>query len=66
MAVVSAGEIPDLGPCCTWRFTGLAGFFLSPILMRFTTGTIGMAFILTAGMFVAMSVAGNDHEEGPV
>ncbi|MXY21751.1 MAG: Bax inhibitor-1/YccA family protein [Dehalococcoidia bacterium] len=56
-AVVSRGNT-GLGTVLYLGFTGLAGFFLSPILMRFTTGTIGMAFILTAGMFVAMSVVG--------
>ena len=56
-AVVSRGNT-GLGTVLYLGFTGLAGFFLSPILMRFTTGTIGMAFVLTAGMFVAMSVVG--------
>ena len=36
----------------------MEGLFLSPILLRFTTETIGMAFMLTAGVFVAMSAIG--------
>lgn len=56
-AVVSRGNT-GLGTVLYLAFTGFAGFFLSPILTRFTTGTIGMAFVLTAGMFVAMSVVG--------
>ena len=56
-AVVARGNT-GLGTVLYLGFTGLEGFFLSPILMRFTTGTIGMAFVLTAGMFVAMSVVG--------
>ena len=56
-AMVSRGNT-GLGTVLYLAFTGFAGFFLSPILTRFTTGTIGMAFVLTAGMFVAMSVVG--------
>ena len=47
-----------LGTVLYLGFTGLEGFFLSFILTRITTGTIGVAFVLTAGMFVAMSVVG--------
>ena len=56
-AVVMRGNT-GLGTVLYLAFTGLAGFFLSPILTAYTTGTIGMAFVLTAGMFVAMSVVG--------
>ena len=56
-AAVARGNT-GLGTVLYLGFTGLEGFFLSPILTTFTTGTIGMAFILTAGMFVAMSVVG--------
>ena len=56
-AAVAKGNT-GLGTVLYLGFTGLEGFFLSPILTTFTTGTIGMAFILTAGMFVAMSVVG--------
>ena len=34
------------------------GLFLSPILIAYTTETIGVAFMLTAGVFVAMSAVG--------
>ena len=43
---------------CTWFFTGMWGLLLSPILTRYTSETIGVAFLLTAGLFVAMSVVG--------
>lgn len=56
-AAVARGNT-GLGTVLYLGFTGLEGFFLSPILTTFTTGTIGMAFILTAGMFVAMSMVG--------
>lgn len=39
-------------------FAGLEGLFLSPILTRYTTETIGIAFLMTAGLFVAMSAIG--------
>ena len=39
-------------------FAGVEGLFLSPILTRYTTETIGIAFLLTAGLFVAMSAIG--------
>ena len=39
-------------------FAGLEGLFLSPILIAFTGEQIGMAFILAAGMFAAMSAVG--------
>ena len=56
-AVVARGNTA-LGTVLYLGFTGIAGLFLSPILTRFTTGTIGAAFVLTAGMFIAMSVVG--------
>ena len=56
-AVVSRGNT-GLGTVLYLGFTAIAGLFLSPILTRFTTGTIGVAFVLTAGMFIAMSVVG--------
>ncbi len=56
-AVVARGNT-GLGTALYLGFTGLEGFFLSFILTRFTTGTIGIAFVLTAGMFIAMSVVG--------
>ena len=34
------------------------GLLLSPILTTYTSETIGVAFLLTAGLFVAMSVVG--------
>ena len=36
----------------------MAGLFLSPILIAYTNETIGVAFLLTAGLFVAMSAVG--------
>ena len=47
-----------LGTALYLAFTGMEGLFLSPILLAFTTETIGMAFMLTAGVFVAMSAIG--------
>ena len=55
---VVAGGNTALGTVLYLAFTGMAGLFLSPILMAFTTETIGMAFMLTAGVFVAMSAIG--------
>ena len=55
--VVSGGNTA-LGTVLYLAFTGMEGLFLSPILMAFTTETIGMAFMLTAGVFVAMSAIG--------
>ena len=55
---VVAGGNTALGTVLYLAFTGMEGLFLSPILLRFTTETIGMAFILTAGVFVAMSAIG--------
>ena len=39
-------------------FTGMEGLFLSWILSRFTTETIALAFLLTAGLFVGMCAIG--------
>jgi len=55
---VVAGGNTTLGTVLYLAFTGMEGLFLSPILLRFTTETIGMAFMLTAGVFVAMSAIG--------
>lgn len=55
--VVSGGNTA-LGTVLYLAFTGMEGLFLSPILLRFTTETIGVAFMLTAGVFVAMSAIG--------
>ncbi len=56
-AVVSRGNT-GLGTVLYLAFTGIEGLFLSPILTAFTTGTIGVAFVLTAGLFVGMSAVG--------
>ena len=39
-------------------FTAMEGLFLSWIVSRYTTETIGIAFLLTAGLFVGMSAIG--------
>ena len=39
-------------------FTAMEGLFLSWIVSRYTTETIGVAFLLTAGLFVGMSAIG--------
>ena len=56
-AVVQKGNI-GLGTALYLAFTGMEGLFLSPILMAFTSEMIGVAFLLTAGLFVAMSAVG--------
>ena len=56
-AVVRRGNIA-LGIVLYLVFTGMWGLFLSPILTRFTSETIGVAFLLTAGLFVAMTIVG--------
>ena len=56
-AVVSRGNI-GLGTAIYLAFTGMWGLFLSPILTRFTNEQIGVAFLLTAGLFIAMSAVG--------
>ena len=55
---VVAGGNTALGTVLYLAFTGMEGLFLSPILMAYTTETIGVAFMLTAGVFVAMSAVG--------
>ena len=56
-AVVRRGNIA-LGIVLYLVFTGMWGLLLSPILTTYTSETIGVAFLLTAGLFVAMSVVG--------
>ncbi len=56
-AVVQKGNI-GLGTALYLAFTGMEGLFLSPILMAFTSEMIGVAFLLTAGLFIAMSAVG--------
>ena len=56
-AVVQKGNT-GLGTVLYFAFTGMAGLFLSPILIAYTNETIGVAFLLTAGLFVAMSAVG--------
>ena len=56
-AVASRGNI-GLGTVLYFTFAGMWGLFLSPILVSYTSETIGVAFLLTGGMFVAMSAIG--------
>ena len=56
-AVVQRGNIA-LGVALYLGFATLWGLFLSPILTAYTSDTIGVAFLLTAGLFVAMSIVG--------
>ena len=56
-AVVAKGNTA-LGTVLYLAFTGIGGLFLSPILQAFTGEMIGMAFLLTGGLFVAMSAVG--------
>ena len=55
--VVQKGNI-GFGTALYFTFAGLEGLFLSPILVRFTGEMIGVAFLLTAGLFIAMSAVG--------
>ena len=55
--VVQKGNI-GLGTALYLAFAGIWGLFLSPILVRYTGEMIGVAFLLTAGLFVAMSAVG--------
>ena len=55
--VVQKGNI-GLGAALYLAFAGIWGLFLSPILVAFTGEMIGVAFLLTAGLFVAMSAVG--------
>ena len=56
-AAANRGYI-GLGTTLYIAFTAFEGFVLSPILTIFTTETIGVAFILTACIFLAMSLVG--------
>ena len=56
-AVVAKGNTA-LGTVFYLAFTGIEGLFLSPILQAFTGEMIGMAFLLTGGLFVTMSAVG--------
>ena len=56
-AVVAKGNTA-LGTVLYLAFTGIEGLFLSPILVRFAGDTIGVAFLLTGGLFVAMTAVG--------
>ncbi len=56
-AVVQRGNIA-LGVAIYLAFATLWGLLLSPILTAYTSDTIGVAFLLTAGLFVAMSIVG--------
>ena len=63
VTLIAAGKAVDrgntgLGTALYLTFTGLEGLFLSPILTVFTSEMIGLAFVLTAGLFVAMSAVG--------
>ncbi len=55
---VAASGNTGLGTALYLAFTGMEGLFLSPIMAAFELGTIGVAFMLTAGLFVAMSAVG--------
>ena len=48
--------LPSISP--SRLLVGVAGLFLSPILVQFTGEMIGVAFLLTAGLFVTMSAVG--------
>ena len=56
-AVVQKGNV-SLGTALYFTFAGIWGLFLSPILVQYTGEMIGVAFLLTAGLFVAMSAVG--------
>ena len=56
-AAAARGNI-GLATVLYFGFTGLAGLYLSPILLTYTGDTIGIAFLLTGGSFVAMSAIG--------
>lgn len=56
-AVAARGNI-GLGTVLYFVFAGMWGLFLSPILVRYTSETIGVAFLLTGGLFIAMSAIG--------
>ena len=56
-AVVAKGNTA-LGTVLYLAFTGIEGLFLSWIPQAFDIGSIGVAFLLTGGLFVAMSAVG--------
>ena len=56
-AAAARGKI-GLATVLYFSFTGLAGLYLSPILVTYAGDTIGVAFLLTGGSFVAMSAIG--------
>ena len=64
-AVVRRGNIA-LGIVLYLVFTGMWGLLLSPILTTYTNETIGVAFLLTAGLFVDHERRRDDHEERTV
>ncbi|MXY98333.1 MAG: Bax inhibitor-1/YccA family protein [Gemmatimonadetes bacterium] len=57
-SAVAARGNTGLGTVLYFAFAGMWGLFLSPILVRYTSDTIGVAFLLTGGLFVAMSAIG--------
>ena len=54
---VQSGNLA-LGTVLYLAFTAFEGLFLSPILIAFTAKSIGVAFLFTGGLFVAMSLIG--------
>ncbi len=56
-AVVARGNTA-LGTVLYLGFAAIWGLFLSPILVVYTGETIGLAFLITGGLFVAMSAVG--------
>ena len=58
-AVVAQGDIPRLGTVLYLAFTGIVGAVpVADSCRRYTGEMIGMAFLLTGGLFVAMSAVG--------
>ena len=57
-ASVTAKGNPGLGTMIYLAFTGVEGLFLSPIMRAYDTNLIAVAFLMTAGLFVAMSLIG--------
>ena len=56
-AAVGRGHI-GLGTALYFAFASMAGLIMSPIQMLFKNGTLSVAFLLTASVFVAMSAVG--------
>ncbi len=56
-AAVGAGNI-GLGMALYLVFTTVEGLFISPILQAYDLDTIGLAFLMTGGLFIAMSAIG--------